>query len=46
MRAVTIAAELVVLLVVARPARSREPDERPEKRLDVPGARRDPRSAR
>jgi glycosyltransferase 2 family protein len=46
MRAVTIAAELVVLLVVARPGRSREPDERPEKRLDVPGARRDPRSAR
>ena len=38
--------ELVVLLVVARPARSREPAERPEKRADVQGTRRDPGSAR
>jgi hypothetical protein len=46
MRAVTIAAELVVLLVVARPARSRDGAERPEKRADVQGTRRDPGSAR
>jgi hypothetical protein len=46
MRAVTIAAELVVLVVVARPTRSPEPAERPEKRAELPGTRRNPRSAR